>query len=112
VCSRRPSNFGCRPLKLTVRARLRGTVPRLMTVAAAAALLGIGIPAAVLFIDHLSPHGWWPRWISFVWPSNYMLMAADGRPGFLFEAIAISTTVNAVLYALLAILLASIYRRL
>jgi hypothetical protein len=88
-------------------------VPRSVTIGTAAALLGAAIPVSILLIDHFSSHGWWPRWILVVWPSSYMMIAASGgRPGWFLLPAAISTTVNAALYALLAVLLAAMYRRL
>ena len=42
------------------------------------AVLGILLPVAVMTVDRVSLHGWWPRWVFFVWQTSYMLIANEG----------------------------------
>jgi hypothetical protein len=45
--------------------------------AGTSATLGVVIPIILIAIDGFSPHGWWPDWISYVWPTSYMLIATS-----------------------------------
>jgi hypothetical protein len=88
-------------------------VPRLSHIALAAALLGAVIPVAILLVDYLSPHGYWANWILVVWPTSFMLIATSAiRDAFFLEVAAISTIINAALYALFAVLLVALCRRI
>lgn len=67
------------------------------------AVIGIAVPLTVLGLDWISDRGYWPVWITWVWPSSLMLIATAGRleaGGVLI--IAVSIAINAVLYAGLA----------
>jgi hypothetical protein len=67
---------------------------------------GILLPAAVMSVDRLIPHGWWPRWIIYAWPTSYMLIANsaifDARA---YAVIAVSAILNALIYALVGLVL-------
>jgi hypothetical protein len=76
-------------------------VVRAVTIGAAVgALLGICIPLVLLYIDATTRGGWWPPWIMYVWPTDFMLGVASGeRDRFFVEIAAVATAINAALYA-------------
>lgn len=77
------------------------------------AALGIAGPIALLVADHMSPHGWWPGWIKYVWPTDYMLGATSAIVDrFWFEVAALSIALNAILYAVAGAILVAVWRRL
>lgn len=52
-------------------------------------------------VDQMSPHGWWPRWAFYVWPTSYMLIANEGIMNTRGWTV---TVVSAILNALIYIL--------
>lgn len=67
------------------------------------AVIGIAVPLTVLGVDWIADRGYWPSWITWIWPSSLMLIGTAGRleaGGLLI--IIISIAMNAVLYAGLA----------
>lgn len=76
------------------------------------AVIGIGIPIAIMTADSLSPKGWWPDWILWVWPSSYMLMATAGKKELWdYFVIGLSIVINGALYAYIASLIYRLARR-
>jgi hypothetical protein len=77
------------------------------------AILGILVPIVLLVADHMSPHGWWPDWIEYVWLTDYMLGATSAVVDrFWFEIAALSITLNAIIYAIAGAILVAGWRRL
>ena len=77
------------------------------------AVLGILGPIALLVADHMSPHGWWPEWIAYVWPTDYMLGATSAVvDSFWYEVAALSIVLNAILYAVVGTILVVVWRKL
>ena len=69
--------------------------------AAVGALLGVGIPIVLLCIDATTRGGWWPPWIMYVWPTDFMLGVASGvRDKFFVEIAALAAAINGGLYAI------------
>jgi hypothetical protein len=65
-----------------------------------AAVIGVIIPLLFLVVDALSQTGWWPKWILFVWPTSYMLIATSGIKDLsAYMLIALSIAVNGAVYA-------------
>ena len=68
-------------------------------------LVGALVPLTISMIDRLSSGGWWPDWIFYVWPTNYMMGATSAIiDGFWYEMLALSAAVNALLYAFIGIM--------
>ena len=46
-------------------------------VSASAALIGVLLPLLILFVDWLTlaRGGWWPKWVHYLWPTSYVLVA-------------------------------------
>ncbi len=75
--------------------------------------MGIVGPIALLLVDRSSAHGWWPDWIKYVWPTDFMLGATSAIVDrYWFEVAAVSIALNALLYAALGALLVGVVGRL
>jgi hypothetical protein len=71
------------------------------TVGYAFGVFGFLFPVFMLVTDRLSPHGWWPGWVRYVWPTSYMLMANEALVNArTYTVTGISLLSNALLYAL------------
>lgn len=73
--------------------------------------IGVLLPALLLAVDAASAHGWWPKWILYVWPTSYMLGATSGEKdvgGYLVVAAAI--VINGALYAYVGSVGARLFR--
>jgi len=71
-----------------------------LKVIAAFGSLGGVLPVIVISIDRLSPHGWFPWWLVFVWPTSYMILNWDA-----YGLMAVSTAINALIYILVGLML-------
>jgi hypothetical protein len=61
--------------------------------------IGIVVPIAFLVIDRVSPHGWSPSWIRYLWPTDYMLIATNAVVDvYFYKILTISIGSNAFLY--------------
>lgn len=77
------------------------------------AVLGVLGPIGLLVADRMSPHGWWPDWIKYIWPTDYMLGATGAIVDHVwFEIAAVSMALNAALYAVVGAILVAVWRRL
>ncbi len=75
--------------------------------ATTAGLIGLAVPILILTIDALSPRGWWPDWVWWVWPSAYMLIATAGKLMTSdYVIIGISIAVNVAIYSCVGLVLA------
>lgn len=75
-------------------------------------LVGVLLPVVVMSIDRLSPHGWWPRWVFYVWPTSYMLIANEvvAKNSHASTVTVISVILNSFIYALIGFILWSATR--
>jgi hypothetical protein len=74
------------------------------TVATLCGVVGLLIPAILVVIDRLSSGGWWPRWVIYVWPTSYMLIANSAvMDATAYVIIAFSAVLNALLYSLVGL---------
>jgi ABC-type glycerol-3-phosphate transport system permease component len=72
-------------------------------------IVGVLLPAIVLIIDRLSPHGWWPRWVFYVWPTSYMLLANEALVNTRTGTVTlVSVVLNSLIYALVGFVLYAI----
>jgi hypothetical protein len=72
-------------------------------VIALSGLLGLLVPAAVVFMHRLSAVQWWPSWVRYLWPSSRLLGVQSGNPTLGgYATIALCSVLNALLYALVA----------
>jgi len=70
------------------------------------AAIGIMLPLALMAIDSMSDHGWWPGWILFFWPSSYILGATAGTKDLnAYLMIAIAVAINGIIYGYVGSLL-------
>ena len=80
-----------------------------------AAIIGVSI-AVVIFVlnQQLSiVHAWWYKFILFIWPSNFILLAFSGPVDWkVLQALGISALLNGLLYSLIAILIYAFFRRI
>ena len=77
------------------------------------AVLGVLVPIGLLVADHMSPHGWWPGWIKYVWPTDFMLGATGAIVDRVwFEIAAVSISINAALYVIVGTSLIALGRKL
>lgn len=78
----------------------------LLRVGAIAAIIGISI-AVVIFVlnQQLSiVQAWWYKFILFIWPSYFMMLAFSGPVDWkVLQALGISALLNGLLYALIAV---------
>jgi hypothetical protein len=73
-------------------------------IAALCGLVGLLIPVILVVIDRSISGGWWPRWVIYVWPTSYMLIANSAvMDATAYTIIVFSAFLNAVLYALLGL---------
>jgi hypothetical protein len=64
------------------------------------AVAGLLIPVVLLAIDGASTNGWWPHWIPYLFPTDFMLGAASGVVDiFYFKMAALAIVINVALYA-------------
>lgn len=85
---------------------------RTLRISVVFAALGILGPIVLLVADHMSPHGWWPDWIKFVWPTDYMLGATSAIVNsFWFQVAALSIALNAIIYAVVGAILVAVWGR-
>jgi ABC-type multidrug transport system permease subunit len=76
------------------------------------AICGVLVPIAMLAVDHISPHGWWPDWVNYVWPTDYMLGATSAIVNrFWFEIAALSIALNAIIYGIAGAIVVSAQRK-
>jgi hypothetical protein len=74
------------------------------------ASVGILLPTLLMMVDQMSPHGWWPRWAFYVWPTSYMLIANEGIMNARgWTVTVVSAILNALSYALVGFV---VYRAL
>ena len=67
------------------------------------------MPIAILGADRASDHGWWPSWIAYVWPTNYMFGATSAIvDGFWYEIAALSIGINALIYVLVGLAISAL----
>jgi hypothetical protein len=98
---------------LAILIKPMAAMPRLLPLAVAATSLGLVIPVAIALIHYDVDLMWWPPWINFVWPTNFLLVVThDIFDGFFFAVAAISVAINALLYALVAVLLSELSARI
>lgn len=72
--------------------------------AALCGLIGFLIPVILVVVDQSTNGGWWPRWVIYVWPTSYMLIANSAvMDATAYTIIALSAFLNALLYALLGV---------
>lgn len=68
--------------------------------------VGTLLPPILMTVDQMSPHGWWPRWIYYVWPTSYMLIANEAIMNTrAWTAVAVSAILNALIYVLVGLVL-------
>jgi hypothetical protein len=61
---------------------------------------GLLIPVVLLAIDGASTNGWWPHWIPYLFPTDFMLGAASGVvDSFYYKMAALAIAMNVALYA-------------
>lgn len=73
------------------------------------AAVGLLLPAVVITIDRLSPHGWWPRWVHYVWPTSYMLLANEALVNARTNTVVVVAVIlNSLIYALVGAVLCSL----
>ena len=78
---------------------------KIKSIMALCGFVGVLLPAVVLIVDRLAPHGWWPRWVFYVWPTSYMLGANSAFTPTVANVItAVSVGINALIYALYGLL--------
>ena len=77
-----------------------------------AGAIGIVLPLILLAVDAASVHGWWPKWIVYVWPTSYMLGATAGEKDLAaYLIITAAVAVNSLVYAYLGFVIARLMRR-
>lgn len=78
----------------------------LLRVGVIAAIIGISI-AVVIFVlnQQLSiVHAWWYKFIIYIWPSYFMMLAFSGPVDWkVLQALRISSLLNGLLYSLIAV---------
>jgi hypothetical protein len=85
---------------------------RTSTVVITFGIVGALGPISLLVTDRLSHHGWWPGWISYAWPTSYMFIATSAViDRFWYEIATLSISLNAILYGIIGLMLASLWRR-
>jgi hypothetical protein len=63
-------------------------------------------PAVVMTVDRLSPHGWFPTWVFYIWPTAYMLIPNSAiMNAQAYTIIVISAILNSLIYALVGFVL-------
>jgi len=63
--------------------------------------IGVLLPAGVMSVDRWSPHGWFPGWVFYIWPTAYMLIPNSAvMNAQAYAIIIISVILNALIYAL------------
>jgi hypothetical protein len=84
---------------------------KLKAVIALFALVGVLLPAVVMSVDRLSPHGWWPQWLIYVWPTSYMLIANSAFTNTTAHIITIvAVVIDALIYALVGLVAYGVIR--
>ncbi len=71
------------------------------------AALGVAVPVSLLIVSWERGGTWWPDWTGYVWPASHMFIATSAIVNlFWYEVAAISIALNALLYAIVGVLLA------
>jgi len=84
---------------------------RPIVVSAIFAAIGVALPVAFLALDRSTPGGWWPSWIAYFWPTDFMTGPASGVVDlFFYEIAAVAIVINAALYALVGLAVALLLR--
>ena len=71
-------------------------------------LVGFVIPAIVLIVDWVTD-GWYPDWVTFVWPT-WLLLIPYGGDSMSFEKLMVailSATGNGVIYSVIGLILST-----
>ena len=72
---------------------------------------GILLPAAVMTADRMSPHGWFPGWVFYIWPTAYMLIPNSAiMNANAYTIIVFLAVLNSLIYALVGFVLCKGFR--
>ena len=86
---------------------------RPIAISAICAAVGLVLPAIFVAIDRATPGGWWPEWIAYVWPTDFMTGAASGiADRFFYEITLVSALINAAIYAVVGLMGSALCRLL
>jgi hypothetical protein len=78
----------------------------LLRVGAIAAIIGTLIAVVIFMLNQQFSiiHAWWYKFILFIWPSYFMMLAFSGPVDWkVLQALGISALLNGLLYALIAV---------
>jgi hypothetical protein len=82
-----------------------------LRVSLAFATFGALLPSMIMTTDRMSVHGWWPKWVIYVWPTSYMFLGAEAPVARMwYESAAVSVGLNALLYAVVGFTLISLLK--
>ena len=75
------------------------------------AIIGLAIPIAILLAKALSPTGFSPGWIFYVWPSYFILGGMSGEiDSVTVMYLIVAVLINVALYAYIGNLLARLFK--
>ena len=77
------------------------------------AVIGLVLPVVFIAVDAATPGGWWPPWIMYFWPADFMLGVASGnRDWYFFEIAGVAISINVVLYAVVGAIAGVVVRQM
>jgi hypothetical protein len=101
---------------METKMNIRKDNPRrpILRVGVIAAIIGVSI-AVIIFVlnQQLSIiHAWWYKFILFIWPSHFIMLAFSGPVDWkVLQALGISALLNGLLYSLVAVLIYAFFHR-
>lgn len=74
--------------------------------------IGLGVPITILLVKTLSPSGFSPAWIVYIWPSFFLLGGLSGKvDGITIAYLVVSVLINVAVYAYVGIIIGRIWHR-
>lgn len=79
-----------------------------------AAIIGVAVAIAIFFLNQQIEtfNAWWYKFILYIWPSYFMLLAFSGPVDWkVLQALGISALLNGFLYSVIAVSIYALLRR-
>jgi hypothetical protein len=78
----------------------------ILSVGMISAIIGVSIAVVIFFLNQQLSivHAWWYKFILFIWPSYFIMLAFSGPVDWkVLQALGISALLNGLLYSLIAV---------